>query len=487
MRGKIPLLEDVAATLGHRPSGVFRLVSLPLAWRAIVAGMLLAWLRAFGEFGATALVAYHPYSLPVYTYVAFGSEGLPAMLPVLLPTLLAALAVMAVAGFVGEGSAARGRTASAAEPDPTLKAPSPIRHRPPPAGPIDFAFHRELEGFGLDVAWRTGARRLAILGASGSGKSMTLRALAGIDPASDGQFVLGGRDVFALPPERRGISYVPQNYGLFPHLSVTEQLGFAVDADAGLADEWIERLGLSQLRRRLPDELSLGQQQRVALARAFSRPTTLLLLDEPFSALDAPLRTQLRRELRGLQDEIDATTILVTHDPEEAFLLADEIMVLENGRVLRTGGVAEVYARPGSEAAARLLGADNAAYGLVAEGNRIEVGGGVRLEVAGPGLPAGAPVGWSVRAENVRLGRGGRYDAIVLDIAARPGQCMVELQLGKCRVRAAVSPGAGVGLGPCQVDIDPKAIQVWLAPAAPPDGARPSAGLGAEIPAAPSK
>ncbi len=477
-----PLLEDVAATLGHRPWGVFRLVSLPLAGRAILAGALLAWLRAFGEFGATVMVAYHPYSLPVYTYVAFGGQGLPAMLPVLLPTLLAALAVMGVASFVGEASVRRGRTAPTAEPDSTRKPPSPIPCRPPPAGPIEFAFHRQLEGFSLDVAWRTGARRLAILGASGSGKSMTLRALAGVDRAHEGRFVLGGRDLFALEPERRGISYVPQNYGLFPHLSVTQQLGFAVDADAALAEDWMERLGLSQLRRRLPGELSLGQQQRVALARAFSRRTPLLLLDEPFSALDAPLRAQLRRELRGLQDEIDATTILVTHDPEEAFLLADEIMVLENGRVLRTGSVAEVYARPGDDVAARLLGADNAAYGLMVEGNRIEIGARVRLEIAGAGLPAGMAVGWSVRAENVRLGRDGRYDAIVLDIALRPGQCVVDLQLGQCRVRAAASPGAGVGLGPCRVDIDPEAIQVWPAPAILPEVTRPTAELDGDDP-----
>jgi len=457
-----PVLEDVAATLGHRPWGVFRLVSLPLAWRAILAGMLLAWLRAFGEFGATVMVAYHPYSLPVYTYVAFSGEGLPAMLPVLLPTLLAALAVMGVASVVGEAGMGR-RRSPAAEPDRARKAAAPIPYRTPPAGPLDFAFCRELQGFSLDVAWQTGARRLAILGASGSGKSMTLRSLAGIDRASEGRFVLGGRDVFALSPERRGVSYVPQNYGLFPHLSVTEQLRFALDADAGLADDWIERLGLSQLRHRLPAELSLGQQQRVALARAFSRPTSLLLLDEPFSALDAPLRAQLRRELRALQDEIDATTILVTHDQEEAFLLADEIMVLDKGRVLRRGSVAEVYARPGGETAARLLGVDNAARGIAVDSNRIELGEGIRLEVAGPELPAG-PVGWSVRPENVRLGPGGRYAGTVLAVAARPGQCIVELELGHCRLRAAMSPGAGVGPGPCHIDIDPEAIQAWPAP-----------------------
>jgi molybdate transport system permease protein len=198
-----PVLEDVAATLGHRPWAIFTRVSLPIVWRSILAGMLLAWLRGFGEFGATVMVAYHPYSLPVYTYVAFGSQGLPAMLPVLLPTLLAAVSVMALADLMGTARApsyAHGQTVSAG---PRLNASAPVVAHPAadPHRPVDFAFSRKLDGFDLDVAWRTNARRLAILGASGSGKSMTLRLIAGLDRVQGGTLTLGGRDLSNCPPE----------------------------------------------------------------------------------------------------------------------------------------------------------------------------------------------------------------------------------------------------------------------------------------------
>ena len=174
--GVDPALEQVAATLGLPPAQVFRLVSLPLAGRAIAAGMLLAWLRAFGEFGATVMVAYHPYSLPIYTYVAFGSQGLPAMLPVLLPTLLAALLAVALAARL-----AANRPAARSGPDMTEMLPAAAPATPPPPGqPIRLAVRHALDGFQLDIAWATTAKRLAILGASGSGKSMTLRSLAGL-------------------------------------------------------------------------------------------------------------------------------------------------------------------------------------------------------------------------------------------------------------------------------------------------------------------
>ena len=279
-----PTLEDVAATLGHRPGAVFRRVSLALAAPGIWAGVLLTWLRAFGEFGATVMVAYHPYSLPVYTYIAFGSQGLPAMLPVVLPTILVAAVVMALS--------LRGRRPSRrplAEPLPRSRPALPPGGAAHPARPLRLALRRRLPGFTLDVAWQTEARRLCILGASGSGKSATLRLLAGLDPAEQA-VSLNGRDLGPLPPDARGVAYVPQSFGLLPHLAVARQIRFGVGCDPARARHWTERLGLAGLEHRRPAELSMGQQQRVALARALSRPADLLLLDEPFSALDAPLR-----------------------------------------------------------------------------------------------------------------------------------------------------------------------------------------------------
>ena len=453
-----PVLEDVAATLGHPPGAVFRRVSLALASHGIWAGLLLTWLRAFGEFGATVMVAYHPYSLPVYTYVAFGSEGLPAMLPILLPTLLAAALVMAASLRAAARPTRPHR--QVAGPSPLAAAPAPsIRRR---GKALAFAFRRRREGFTLDVAWRTDARRLCILGASGSGKSATLRLICGLDPADHAAAALDGRDLTDLPAYRRAIAYVPQSYGLLPHLTVAQQIRFGRECDQARARHWTERLGLAALEHRLPSELSLGQQQRVALARALSRRSNLLLLDEPFSALDAPLRARLQQEMLALQAEIDATTILVTHDPAEAMLLADELLLLADGHVLQSGPVEAVFQRPASEAVARLLGAENLAAARAVAPDRIDVGG-VLLTVSGPALFDG-PVGWAVRPGSVRLGGEHGYAGEVLQAGeVRAGQRRLVVRLGDARLHVTADPGGSPPAGGCRVSIDPAAIQVWPA------------------------
>jgi molybdate transport system permease protein len=297
---------------------------------------------------------------------------------------------------------------------------------------------------------------------------MTLRLIAGLDRDPDGRLTLDGRDLSKAPPEQRQVAYVPQTYGLFPHLTVARQIRFAVGCDPCQPQYWINRLGLAGLEHRLPAALSLGQQQRVALARAFSRPAALLLLDEPFSALDAPLRAQLRRELRELQREVDTTTILVTHDPEEAFLLADELLILGAGRVLQAGPVEQVFARPANEAVARLLGAENIAQGRVTASTEIDIGHGLRLIVAGPALPPHGNVGWAVRPESIRITPDGPYPGIILDVdRPRAGQRDVTLTLGHCQLRATLDSGAPASPGPCRVSIDPSALQVWPSPFEP--------------------
>jgi ABC-type Fe3+/spermidine/putrescine transport system ATPase subunit/ABC-type sulfate transport system permease component len=449
------VLEDVSATLGHGPWAVFRRVSLALAWRSIAAGLLLTWLRAFGEFGATVMVAYHPYSLPVFSYVAFGGEGLPAMLPIVLPTLLVAIGVMAASQY----AVARRRPPRPANGMPLVAARAAPQRRLP-AQPLSFAFCRRLDGFTLDVAWRSEARRLCILGASGSGKSATLRLIAGLDRPETGSLVLDGLDMAGLTAPDRGIAYVPQNYGLLPNLPVDRQIRFSRGCDAARAAHWTERLGLAGLEHRRPTELSLGQQQRVAVARALSRPSRLLLLDEPFSALDAPLRARLREELLELQQEIDATTILVTHDPVEALMLADDLLLLQGGRVLQSGPAEAVFMRPASEAAARLLGAENIAAGQAMAPDCIDVGG-VRLLVDGPAL-ANGPVGWSVRPEGIHVSADRGLPAMLLHVGdIRAGRRRLTVRLGKAVLQVTADPGADVAQGRCRVSIDPASIQVW--------------------------
>jgi ABC-type sulfate/molybdate transport systems ATPase subunit len=177
-----------------------------------------------------------------------------------------------------------------------------------------------------------------------------------------------------------------------------QQLQFVVGAQPAAVRHWIERLGLVGLEQRYPASLSLGQQQWVALARALVRPSRLILLDEPFSALDAPLRSRLRSELLALQREIAATTLFVTHDPEEAALLADELFVIEDGRPLQSGPMEVIFRRPASQTVARLLRAENAAEGIAIDERRIAIGKGLMLNVAEPPLWPGERVGWSLRS-----------------------------------------------------------------------------------------
>ena len=461
-----PVLEDVAATLGRGRLATFIKVSLPLAWPTIRAGLLLAWLRAFGEFGATVMVAYHPYSLPVYMYVVFGSQGLPAMMPVLLPALAAAIAVFALSSISVSPAPRRARIAvgpshATTGHVSTSKSASGPSSKGISDGGLTLQFRRRLGSFELDIAWTTRARRLSILGPSGSGKTITLRLMAGLDRADTCVLRLGEHDLSSLPAEARAVAYVPQNYALFPHMTVARQLLFPAGAEVLVARHWLDRLDLSSLQERLPAALSLGQQQRVALARALVRPASLVLLDEPFSALDAPLRRRLRGELRQLQREITATMVIVTHDPDEAALLGDEILILDQGRVLQTGKTEAVFARPANETVARVLGAENVASGIAVDKDQIEIGEGVRLAVAGPPLLPAERVGWSVRPERIRLSADGRYEATIGDVASLGGMLQLSVRLGGIQLRVLTDPSLDPINGPCRLDIDPRSIQVW--------------------------
>ncbi|MFT8420236.1 MAG: ATP-binding cassette domain-containing protein [Gluconacetobacter sp.] len=459
-----PVLEDVAATLGHRPGAIFRRVSLPLAWRPILAGLVMAWLRAFGEFGATVMLAYHPYSLPVFTYVAFGEAGLPAMLPVLAPTLLLAGLVMA-AGHWLTRPVARGAAPRMA-PLPLLAAregvEAPPRH-------LALAIRRDLPGFTLDVRLESRARRIAILGPSGSGKSMTLRAVAGLEDVA-GTVRLDGSDLSPLPPEQRAVAYVPQGYALPAHLTVARQVTFATDCVPERAAAWMGALGLEGVSGRYPAELSPGQRQRVALARALSRRRVdLVLLDEPFSALDAPLRARLRREVLAVLRGMEALTVLVTHDPAEALAMAEELVLLDAGRVIRAGPTADVFARPGSELAARLLGAEAIGDGTMLPDGRIDVGQGVALLARHPDgegtdlPPPGTRVRWSARPYQIRVADDGACPARILWRGeVRDGQRPMGLRLGDAELEIVADPSCAAD-GACRVSIDPRCLQVWPA------------------------
>ncbi len=464
-----PGLDDVAATLGHRGWSRFWRVGLPLAGPGIRAGLLLAWLRAFGEFGATIILAYHPYSLPVFTFVQFTGTGLPATLAPTGSALGAAFAVLAVAHW------RPGRWLwSKARPDGSapiaVPGPSPTaRSQAPPPGPLAMDLDITVGSFHLRVAHKAQAAHLALLGPSGAGKSLTLRSLAGLLGPGVGEVRLGPRRLGRLLPEGRRIGWVPQDAGLFPHLSVWEQLTFGKEADPGLAAQWLARLGLTGLERRRPHQLSGGQRQRVALARALARSPDLVLLDEPFSSLDSPVRSELRHELRSLQREAGVATVLVTHDPEEAALLADEILVLADGRVLQAGPRRSVFARPSSARVARLLGVDNLRSGTWIGPGRM-LAEGTELACPDLGLPPGASVTWCIRAEHVVVdgavppGRSeGGSVGVVLDAADLGAwhEVVVVLDGGlQLTARTPTPPRLAPG-DRCRVAVPPEALTLW--------------------------
>ena len=255
---------------------------------------------------------------------------------------------------------------------------------------------------GVDLTVEPG-EFVAILGSSGCGKTTLLRTIAGFQKASSGAIRLFGRDVAALPPEKRNIAMVFQSYALWPHMTVLGNVGYGLRL-RGMRREAVRRrvgevltlLGLAGLEDRKVTNLSGGQRQRVALGRALAVDPSLLLLDEPLSNLDAKVRLQLRYEIKALQNRLGFAAIHVTHDREEAMTMADRIVVMEAGRIAQAGPPKEVYDRPASPFVASFMGADNTIDLTVAPASAgVEISAS-REQAAVPWSGA-APVG-SVRA-----------------------------------------------------------------------------------------
>jgi iron(III) transport system ATP-binding protein len=257
-----------------------------------------------------------------------------------------------------------------------------------------YADARVLQGVDLEV--RPGSLT-AVLGLSGCGKTTLLRVIAGFERAERGRISLGQRTLddgrTYLAPEQRGIGYVPQEGALFPHLTVEQNVGFGLarrERRGAAVSELLEMVGIAPLARRLPHELSGGEQQRVALARALARRPQALLLDEPFSSLDASLRSRVREEVHDLLREQGVTTVLVTHDQEEALSLADVVAVLRDGRIVQQGAPADLYEQPADERLARFLGEVNVIDASFENGIARTPLGPLRLRSVRRAAPAGA-------------------------------------------------------------------------------------------------
>lgn len=287
----------------------------------------------------------------------------------------------------------------------------------------------------------------AVLGPSGSGKSTLLNAVLGVLPPEGGRIRLAGADLTRVPIERRGLGYVPQQLGLFPHLTVRDNLAYSARARGVPAAEFqplVNKLvavtGIGDLLDRRPATLSGGERQRVGLVRALASQPQLVLLDEPFTALNESLRRELWWLLRELQHERQLTVLLITHDLAEAYFLSDRVTVLLDGRVVQQGEKAEVYGRPAAPEVARFLGVETLQPGRVlsvCDGlATVEVGTARLTALASPGL--GSEVLVSIRGDEVILQRDGGAVSSVRNalparvVSVRPGSPLlcVELDAG---------------------------------------------------------
>ncbi len=260
----------------------------------------------------------------------------------------------------------------------------------------------------LDLTMADG-ELVCLLGPSGCGKTTLLRIIAGFITPDVGHVVVGGRDVTALPASARKMGMVFQAYSLFPNMTARDNVRFGprvggvpVAEQIARADRLLDMVGLAMHRDKYPHQLSGGQQQRVALARALAVQPQVLLLDEPLSALDAKVRVQLREEIRRIQRETSVTTVLVTHDQEEALSIADRVAVMNEGRLLQVASPATIYREPADGFVARFIGAGGVFSG-VAEGGFVRVGNLVLAARAASSQPHGQSVEMFIRPEHVRL------------------------------------------------------------------------------------
>ncbi|MGA7912598.1 MAG: ABC transporter ATP-binding protein [Candidatus Dormiibacterota bacterium] len=261
-----------------------------------------------------------------------------------------------------------------------------------------------LNGLSLTIA---PGELVALLGPSGCGKTTALRLVAGLEEADGGRVVFGGKDVTGLPANKRDVGMVFQAYSLFPHMTALQNVAFGLQLRRKPADEQrrraaevLELVGLSAHSHKYASQMSGGQQQRVALARALAIEPTVLLLDEPLSALDAKVRSRLRDEIRRVQLEVGITTLFVTHDQEEALAIADRVGVMQAGHLEQLGPPTEIYSRPATPFVAEFVGLTNRIPGTVKFGT-IEVRG-TQLPLVQSDVPAGPAIAL-VRPEAVSL------------------------------------------------------------------------------------
>ena len=374
--------EEAASTLGSVTWQTFWRITLPSIKWGLMYGVVLTVARTLGEYGAVIMVSSNlPGISQTLTLLVSDRHNRGAEYGAYaISTLLMAVAVVVlIAQVILDARRREDRQVGTRRRDMT----NAITVRAANKHYGDFA---ALDNVDFDVP---SGSLTALLGPSGSGKSTLLRAIAGLDQPDTGTITINGHDVTGVPPQRRGIGFVFQHYAAFKHLTVRDNVGFGLKirkkSKAEITekvDNLLEVVGLAGFQGRYPNQLSGGQRQRMALARALAVDPQVLLLDEPFGALDAKVREDLRAWLRRLHDEVHVTTVLVTHDQAEALDVADRIAVLNKGRIEQVGSPTEVYDAPANAFVMSFLGAVSSLNGSLVRPHDIRVGRNPDMAIA---------------------------------------------------------------------------------------------------------
>ncbi|OUL24071.1 molybdenum ABC transporter permease subunit [Nostoc sp. RF31YmG] len=389
-------LLRVAKTLGATENIIFWRISLPLALPGIIAATTLAFARALGEFGATLMLAGNipgqTQTIPMAIYFAVEAGAMDEAWFWAIAIMVISLSGIIAANFwqdnrgVGRQGRQRGQGSKS----------SLLYTQSSPVG-LFVDIERRLPSFHLKVTFNSDKQPLGLLGGSGAGKSMILRCIAGIETPTRGRIVLNGRVLFDseqginLPSRDRRIGFLVQNYALFPHMTVGENIAFGLPK--GLSngiiriqvEEQLLAMQLQGLSERYPHQLSGGQQQRVALARALASQPEALLLDEPFSALDTHLRSQLEQQMTETLANYQGVALFVTHNMEEAYRICPNLLVLEHGRAVQYDSKYDIFEHPVTVSVAQITGCKNFSRAVLLQASQIEaIDWGCSLQVLEP-------------------------------------------------------------------------------------------------------
>ena len=387
-------LLRVARTLGAKEFTIFWRISLPLAFPGILAATTLAFARALGEFGATLMLAGNipgqTQTMPMAIYFAVEAGAMNEAWFWSIAIMMISLSGIIIANFWQDFSYKSRFTKTSKNPIELANKSSSLLENYSRNG-LFLDIEKRLDNFHLQITLNADDQPLGLLGGSGAGKSMILRCIAGIETPNKGRIILNGRVLFDseeninIPIHQRQIGFLFQNYALFPHITVAENIAFGIPKSVNAKEEVEKQLITMQLRGfgdRYPHQLSGGQQQRVALARALASKPEALLLDEPFSALDTHLRSQLEQQVAEILDDYSGVTLFVTHNMEEAYRLCPNLLVLEQGKQAHHGSKYEIFQHPASVNVAQLTGCKNFSRANALSPQQIEaIDWGCTLEV----------------------------------------------------------------------------------------------------------